>query len=458
MYQQGMQHDYFCRYQNGELFTGKVWPGEGVFPDLSRIEVRTWWGNLYQRLLDDGVDGIWNDMDEPSLARISLPAEQVEATTQAPVHVNTMDNDVLHRAGGNTPTDPDGPPVLHKFFHNAYGMEMARSTYEGLLRLRPNSRPFVLNRSGTAGMQRYAALWTGDNTSSWEHLSLAISMCLNISMSGVSFVGVDIGGFWAACNGELLVRFAQLGAFLPFCRNHNAKDNPDQEPWAFGEPFESAYRTAIETRYRLLPYLYTLFHQAATGGEPIIRPLYYHYPNDEQAAGVEDEFLVGDTLLLAPIYQESATSKSVYLPAGTWLDYWSGNEYPGDGWSDIEAPLERWPLLIRGNSIIPSGPLMQFTDQYPTDPLTFTCYMAIDGLASYTLYEDDGSTLAYQNGAFAQTSISCRVVEDFVTMEIEEHFNNYRPQREEYEIILHLGGKTLQQKVKAGQGKIVIRL
>jgi alpha-glucosidase len=307
-------------------------------------------------------------------------------------------------------------------------------------------------------VQRYAAIWTGDNWSRWEDILMAMPMCLNIGMSGIPFVGVDIGGFWEASNGELLVRFAQLGALLPFCRNHNAIGNPDQEPWAFGEPFESAYRTAIETRYRLLPYLYTLFHQADTSGAPIIRPLYYHYPNDEQAASVEDEFLVGDTLLSAPIYQEGATSKSVYLPAGIWLDYWSGTEYPGDGWSDIEATLERWPLLIRGNSILPSGPLMQFTDQYPTDPLTFSCYMAIDGLATYTLYEDDGSTLAYQNGAFAQTSISCRVFEDFVTVEIEEQFNNYRPQRAEYEIILHLGGKTVQQKVKAGQRKIVIRL
>jgi alpha-glucosidase len=457
VYQQGMEHDYFCRYQNGKLFTGKVWPGECVFPDFSRSEVRTWWGNLYQRLLDDGVDGIWNDMDEPSLARISLPAEQVEATTQAPVHVNTMDNDVLHNAGGDTPTDPDGPPVLHKFFHNAYGMEMARSTYDGLLRLRPNSRPFVLTRSGTAGMQRYAALWTGDNTSSWEHLSLAIRMCLNISMSGVPFVGVDIGGFWNACPAELLVRFAQLGAFLPFCRNHNAVGNPSQEPWAFGESHESAFRKAIETRYSLIPYLYTLFQEASTDGTPIMRPLYYHYPRDEQACDSETEFLIGDALLSAPIYEQGATSRSVYLPEGTWFDYWDGTAYPGDTTSEIPAPLDRWPLLVRGNSILPTGPVMQYVDQRPTDPLTFTCYMATDGLASYTLYEDDGSTQAYRNGAYATTSVSCRAEPDLITVRIDEQHSGYRPQREAYEIVVRVGGRLLQRRVKAGQRTVTVQ-
>lgn len=453
VYQQGIEHDYFCRYENGDIFTGNVWPGACVFPDYSRSAVRTWWGNLYQSLLDVGVDGIWNDMDEPALTNMLVLNEPEIA-----IKSNTMPDDVQHRAGGDQPTGPDGWTTLHTFFHNAYGMEMARSTYEGLLRLRPNARPFVMTRSGTAGVQRYAAVWTGDNTSQWEHILLAMPMCLNLSMSGVAFVGVDIGGFWDPSNGELLVRFAQLGALLPFCRNHNAMGNPDQEPWAFGEPFESAYRVALEVRYQLLPYLYTLFHQAATTGAPIIRPLYYHYPQDEQACDVQDEFLVGDSLLSAPLYEQGATSRTVYLPEGIWFDYWTGQEYGGNGTSEIAAPLEHWPLFIRGNSIVPSGPLLQFVDQAPTDPLTITCYMATDGLANYTLYEDDGATRAYQQGTFAETTISCRVQEDFITVEIEEQFHTFRPQREAYEVIVHVGNRTLQQRVQAGQGKVVIRL
>ena len=453
VYQQGMEHDYFCRYDNGNIFVGNVWPGACVFPDFSQSAVRTWWGDLYQGLLNQGVDGIWNDMNEPALTNMMVPdAVEIETTS------NTMPDDVLHQAGRDQPTGPDGGRTLHKFYHNAYGMEMARATYEGLSRLRPNSRPFVMTRSGTTGVQRYAALWTGDNTSQWEDILMAIPMCLNIGMSGVAFIGVDIGGFWEASNGELLVRFAQLGALLPFCRNHNALDNPDQEPWGFGEPFESAYRTAMEVRYRLLPYLYNLFHQAATTGAPIIRPLYYHYSQDEEACDVQDEFLVGDALLSAPIYKQGVTDWSVYLPEGIWFDYWDGKEYGGRGWSEIATPLERWPLFIRGNSILPTGPMMQYVDQSPTDPLTFTCYMATDGLASYTLYEDDGSSLAYQQGTSATIAISCRVQEDFVTVEIEEHFGAFRPQREAYELIVHTGNRTLQQRVKAGQGKVIIRL
>src|SRR5437763_10838964 len=236
-------------------------------------------------------------MNEPALTDMMVvenptPADTPGVDDQAKLSPstksNTMADDVLHLGDGDQPTGPDGPPTLHKFFHNAYGMEMARATYEGLLHLRPGQRPFVLTRSGTAGIQRYAALWTGDNTSQWADIPMAITMCLNIGMSGVPFTGVDIGGFWEASSGELLIRFAQLSALLPFCRNHNAQENPDQEPWAFGEPFESAYRVAIETRYRLLPYLYTLFQQAAASGAPIIRPLYFHYPQDEQACDVED--------------------------------------------------------------------------------------------------------------------------------------------------------------------------
>ncbi len=449
VYQQGMERDYFCRYQKGKIFTGSVWPGACVLPDYSRSEVREWWGNLYKGLLDQGVDAIWNDMNEPALTNILLENE-------TPMHGTTMSDDVLHRAGGDQPTGPDGPPTLHKFFHNAYGMEMARASYKGLLRLHPNNRSFVLSRSGTAGIQRYAALWTGDNTSQWDHIFMAMTMCLNLGMSGVPFVGADIGGFWNASNGELLARFAQLGALLPLCRNHSAIHNPDQEPWAFGEPFESVYRKAIELRYRLMPYLYTLFHEAATSGAPIMRPLYYHYPSDEEACNVQDEFLVGDALLSAPVYEQGATSHRVYLPAGTWFDYWDGTEYPGSGWSDIPAPLDRWPLFVRGNSIIPTGPLMQYTDQRLTDPLTFTCYMATDGQTSYTLYEDDGSTQAYLHGAFALTTINCHVNNDVAIVEIEEQHIAYQPQREEYEIIVQVGGRVLQQRVKAGQGRIVI--
>ncbi len=453
VYRQGLERDYFCRNTGGELFIGTVWPGACVFPDFSRSDVRTWWGSLYKRLLDQGVDAIWNDMNEPALTNSLLDAEQDEPSLWG----KTMDLDVLHRAGNDHPTSPDGPAISHRFFHNAFGMEMARTTYEGLTKLRPDSRPFVLTRSGTAGMQRYATLWTGDNTSQWSHIQLAISMCLNIGMSGVPFVGVDIGGFHEACNGELLVRFAQLGALMPFCRNHNAIKNPDQEPWAFGEPYESAYRQAVEIRYTLLPHLYTLFQKASIDGSPVMRPLFYHYPQDEQACDTQTAFLIGDSLLSVPISEPGTTSQSVYLPEGIWFDYWDGTTYPGQTTHDIAVSLDRWPLFVRGKSILPTGPVMQYADQHATDPLIITCYMATNGYTTYTLYEDDGNTQAYRHGAYARTTISCQVEHDVVCVKIEEDHRRYKPLRQTYDVIVHAGGRVLQQCAKAGQGTVTIK-
>lgn len=448
VFQQGQTLDAFCRYPDGNYFLGEVWPGTCVFPDFSRHEVREWWGSLYAEHLDLGVAGIWNDMNEPALTSI-LSEQSAEH-----VHGKTMHSHVLHQAGGEQSTGQDGAPVAHALFHNAYGMQMARATYEGLLRLRPDERPFVLSRSGTGGIQRYAALWTGDNTSAWEHISQAMVMCLNLSMSGVPFIGMDLGGFWNDSDGELLVRFAQLGALVPFCRNHNAKFTHAQEPWAFGEPFESAYRTAIELRYRWLPYLYTLFADSANSGSPLLRPLYYHYPQDERACQVEDELLLGETLLSAPITEQGATSREVYLPVGTWFHYWSGQPYNGGQTYEIEATLENWPLFVRANSILPLGPVMQYTDGQPTDPLTLHCYMLPGGRASYTLYEDDGATQAHTRGCFAETLITCQAQEAEVTVEIEERFAHYHPQREWYEVIVHLAGRTFARKMKSGQGKL----
>lgn len=449
-YQHIIEHDYMCRLPNGEAFVGSAWPGDCVFPDFSRDEVRKWWGELYQGFLQQGIAGSWNDMNEPSLTTMMQ-----KHTTN--ISGASFSNDIIHRAGGEEATGPDGPPTTHLFFHNAYGLQMARAAREAAQSLFPDARPFVLTRAGTAGVQRYGAVWTGDNSSWWEHIRLGMVMCLNLSMSGVPVVGADIGGFWENCTGELLVRFAQMGALLPFCRNHNALHDREQEPWSFGEPYESAYRTAIEQRYRLLPYLYTLFHEAATTGEPILRPLYYYYAQDEQvytSEVAETEFLVGRSLLSAPISQEGAINRQVYLPEGTWMSYWDGQMYLGGRWHSIGAPLEQWPLFVLAPSILPLGPIMQYVGQHATDPLTLHCYMIENGEASYTLYEDDGATLGYRNGAFAQTRITCSVDETQVKVSIEEDYSSYRPQREEYDVIVHTGTRVLHTHLKAGQGRV----
>jgi alpha-glucosidase len=452
VYQQGLARDYFCRTRKGELFLGHVWPGLCAFPDFSRQQVRQWWGTLHQAHLAMGVAGIWNDMNEPAL----ISPSRVESSQQ--MDSRTMDGSVVHQAGGQDRSGPDGPPLSHRQFHNAYGMQMARATYEGLRHLQPDGRPFVLTRSGTAGIQRYAAVWTGDNTSAWEYIPQAISTCLNLSMSGVPFVGVDIGGFWQDASGELLVRFAQLGALLPFCRNHSARDTVHQEPWAFAEPYETAFRTAITLRYRALPYLYSLFAAASRTGAPLMRPLAYHFPRDEQACCVSDAFLIGDTLLCAPVYEAGADSRQVYLPAGTWFDYWTDQVYQGPQTHQIAVPLDHWPLFVHANRLLPLGPLMQYTDQRPADPLTIHCYLSPQGEARYTLYEDDGATQAYTNGTYAQTLITCQADRQGLQVAIEEDNAHFRPARTWYELVAHLPGRILTARLPAGQGATAIRL
>ena len=391
VYQEGIRNGYFCALPNGQVLHGPVWPGLSAFPDFSRADVREWWGAQQSALTEMGVDGVWNDMNEPSLTGYFAPDLNVpQGSTLAP--------EARHGA--------DGTPLSHAEFHNAYGAMMSRAAYEGLERLHPDQRPFVLTRSAFAGAQRFAALWTGDNSSTWEHLHMAIPQCLNIGLSGMAFVGVDIGGFWGSANPELLTRWTQLGALMPFCRNHSALGTALQEPWAFGEPYESIIRRYLELRYRLLPYLTTLFHEAATTGAPLMRPLFWHYLDDLTAREIEDQFLLGRDLLVAPVYKERASTRRLYLPAGEWVAFWSGERYQGQNWIEVRAPLDELPLFVRGGAILPMGPVMQHTAERPTDPLTLVLYVSTrspDADDSSTLYEDDGETTGYRGGDFCQT-------------------------------------------------------
>ncbi|GAC1449737.1 MAG: glycoside hydrolase family 31 protein [Ktedonobacterales bacterium] len=437
----GHSRGAFCRLPDGTLFTGHVWPGECVFPDFSQATVRAWWGERHQELLHAGVAGIWNDMNEPSLTTFFTPGEPV-------AHGTTLDPTVVHAAGGE-----DGPPLAHAAFHNAYGLEMARATYEGLARLRPERRPFVLTRSGGPGIQRYAAVWTGDNSSIWPHLRLAVRMCLGLGLSGVPFVGADVGGFWQDCTGELLVRFTQLGAVLPFFRNHSARRTHPQEPWAFGQPYEALCRQAIELRYRLLPYVYTAFAQAAAEGTPIARALAYAYPQESAAVAVDDQLLLGDALLAAPVLDEDVPERAVYFPAGTWVDLWSGQRSTGPQRIAVAAPLDALPLFAREGSIVPLGPLMQYVGERPSDPITLACYLGAAGsTAAGTLYEDDGASTAYRAGAARHTRFSAVREHDRVEVHVRAPEGTFDAGAHAWVVELHL------PQTAAGQGLQVARV
>jgi alpha-glucosidase len=416
---EGVERDYFVRMPNGALFTGSVWPGASVFADFSRSDVRAWWGERHSALLDAGLAGIWDDMNEPGLTDMFAPGSGTP-------HGTTMALDAIHRPDG-----PDGPTLPHARFHNAYGMQMARATREGLERLRPNERAFVLTRSGYAGVQRYAALWTGDNSSRWEHMPLAARMCLSIGMSGQPFVGFDSGGFFDAPSGELLVRYMQLGAFFPFYRNHSSADTPAQEPWAFGQPWEAFCRDAITLRYQLLPYFYTLFEAASRTGAPITRPMLYAFPGDPTVVGLEDQFMVGGDLLVAPVLRAGQRQREVRFPAGVWRDWLTGQRYDGPLTAQVESPIDAAPLFLREGAILPLGPIMQYVGELEEEPLTLVCALGPeDGArAEGTLYEDDGATRDFERGIWSRTRFTAKRSGQRVTLRADQPDGPYRAAR-----------------------------
>jgi alpha-glucosidase len=373
VYQEGITCDYFCKYIEGQLYTGQVWPGESAFPDFTERSVREWWGEKHQEFIALGIHGIWNDMNEPAIFN----------------ETKTMDLDVIHKN--------DGDPKTHGELHNLYGLYMSMATYEGLKKLLNGKRPFVLTRAGYAGIQKYAAVWTGDNRSFWEHLQMSIPMILNMGLSGIAFAGADVGGFAHDANAELTTRWTQVGAFLPYFRNHSAIGFARQEPWAFGQPYESIIKKYIDLRYHFLPHLYTLFHEASTTGLPVVRPLLLEYPADKRTANLNDQFLFGANILIAPILQPDTTHRAVYLPEGEWVNYETGETHAGGQHILAAADLDSMPIFLKSGTIYAGGSPIQHTGEQ--QEITFHVYR---GDGTYTYYEDNGETFDYQTGAYNQ--------------------------------------------------------
>lgn len=408
-YDSGMSNNCFVKWPNGKVFEGPVWPsqaeknpGPSVFPDFSRPATREWWGNLYHILLDVGVAGIWNDMDEPSV--FNTPS-------------GTMPEELIH--------DNDGQPTTHAEIHNVYGQLMSRSTYEGLSRLRPNDRAFVLTRSTFAGGQRYAAVWPGDNTADWSSLRQSVSTLLGMGVSGFPFVGSDISGFVRPASGELYARWLQAGVFYPFMRSHTELDTPDKEPWAFGPQFEAINRRTIELRYQLLPYIYNIMQQASQTGVPALRPLFLEFPTDQNVADIDDEFMFGSDLLVAPVLWEGFTAREVYLPPGEWFDYWTGHHYKGGSRIHVEAPIDFIPIFVRAGGFIFRQPVIQNTGEMPGQPLRVLIAPAAESAS--TLYEDDGESMQYRQGDSVTRRFHQTQTSESTVVEISAPEGQYRP-------------------------------
>ena len=407
-YDSGMKGDDFVRDPGGSVYVGPVWPGDSVFPDFTLTRVRDWWGSLYKDFVGMGVSGYWNDMNEPAVFR--YPEK-------------TMPLDVVHRLD-------DGTTLDHRAIHNVFGMENARATYDGLRKLQPNERPFVLTRAAYAGAQRFAATWTGDNSATWNHISMSTPMLLSMGLSGYPLVGDDIGGFASSPPMDLLTRWYELGAFNPIYRNHASKGTLDHEPWVGGPEQEDIRRRYIELRYKLLPYIYTGIEEMARTGLPLMRPVFLEYPQAEEFYGDDRDFLFGRDLFVAPVVSETLDSHAVQLPPGDWYDYWTAEKHNSKDLITLHPKLDEVPLYVRSGAILPMQPLVQYTGEKPDGPLALRVYVPAEGSSSDcrgSLYQDDGHTFAYAKGEILRVDYSCRVSANSITVTSSVTKNAFQP-------------------------------
>jgi len=420
-YDTGLAGKHFVRNPDGSVYVGKVWPGPSVFPDFTDQGARRWWGGLYSNFVSEGLAGFWNDMNEPSV--FNTPGK-------------TIPDDVQHRI---EETGFQSRVASHREIHNVYGMENSRATYEGLIRISPDKRPFVLTRATYAGGQRYAATWTGDNSATWNHLRLTTPMLESLGLSGFGMSGADVGGFIGTPTPELLTKWTQLATFQPIDRNHSEKGTAQREPWVNGIEQEDIRRHYIEERYKLMPYLYTAVEEMSRTGLPVVRPLFLEFPEaaaDKHPIDLDatNEFLFGPDLLVAPPpFPEKLDTYRVQFPPLDWYDYWTGERMERqvqEGGLPIAKPvslhpmLETLPVYVREGAIIPMQPLTQSTNEIPEGALILRIYPGRDCKGS--LYQDDGKTLAYRRGEFLRMQFTCEVSQDSVRLHVGSHQGSYR--------------------------------
>ena len=437
-YDSGTAGDHFVKNPDGSTYVGTVWPGDSVFPDFTQARTRQWWGSLFKTFVDDGVAGFWNDMNEPAV--FGTPEKTMPANVQSRI---------------------DEPGFKKRMateleVHNIFGLENARATYDGELALRPNERPFVMTRASYAGGQRYGCTWTGDNSSTWNHLRMTVPQIINLGLSGFALSGADVGGFAGSPSPDLLTKWVELAAFQPIDRIHSAKGTRMHEVWVDGPEHETIRRRFIEERYRLMPYFYTTAEETSRDGLPIDRPLFLEYPDDLTG---ETEFMFGSRILVAPSsYLEEPVPYAVHLPQGTWYDYWTGDQIKSGkpaGQVDLEQRdkviaqkplmvtplLDQLPVYVRGGSILPIAPLIQSTSETPNGPLILRVFPLTEGFDSQAeacageVYTDDGHTLNFRNGEFARIHFSCSEAPNgAVNVQISKQEGTWKPWWREYRV------------------------
>ena len=404
-YDEGVAKNYFATYPNGENYVGSVWPGRCHFPDFFDEKVREWWGASFTALTEPGVEGFWNDMNEPAAW------------------------------GQNMPWMMKFGEKFMPGVRNAYGMQMARATYEGTKKIGINKRPFVLTRAAYAGTQRYSAVWTGDNSASDDHMLLGQRMVNSLGITGMSFTGVDIGGFSGNPTPELMVRWNSLGVYTPMFRNHAMQGTVYREPWRWGEENEAIIKKDIEQRYRLLPYIYSGFYQSQQTGMPLSRTLAINYTDDENVYDTkyQNQFLFGDSMLIAPVESTKLTAE-VYLPKGEWYRMTSGEKFEGGTVINADAPLTDLPVFVNAGAIIPMQQVIQSTNDKGDGILALHIWYGEEA-NNFIYYEDDGSSYDYQKGVYYKREI--RFDPENKTISLSEVEGAYQSKYDRVKLVLH---------------------
>lgn len=412
VYKSGTAKDVWVKTVKNKEFHGDAWPGACSFPDFTQPKTAQWWADLYQDFIGKGVDGVWNDVNEPQISHTPT---------------GTMPENNKHLGGDNIPAGP------HLKYHNVYGFLMVKASRDGIMKARPQNRPFILTRSNFLGGQRFAATWTGDNASWESHMKLSVPMILTLGLSGQPFSGADIGGFLFNPDAELFGRWMALGAFYPFSRGHACAGTINKEPWAFGQKVEDISRMALERRYVLLPYYYTLLHEASENGMPIMRPVFFADPKDTLLRAEEQAFLIGDNLLVVPEW-----AKNPALPKGIWRNL---SLISGDDKDPYQAKLS-----IRGGSIIPTGKIIQNTTEKSLDPLTLLVCLDDKGEACGTLYWDEGDNWSFKDGnySFQRFTATC-TADNKVVVKLAQKEGKYITENNDMAIVKVITDKGVYQ-------------
>lgn len=412
VYKSGTANDVWVKTAQGKEFHGDAWPGACAFPDFTQPKTVRWWADLYKDFLDKGVDGVWNDVNEPQISNTPT---------------GTMPEDNKHLGGDKIPAGP------HLKYHNVYGYLMVKASREGIMKARPQNRPFILTRSNFLGGQRFAATWTGDNASWESHMTMSVPMILTLGLSGQPFSGADVGGFLFNPDANLFGRWMALGAFYPFSRGHACAGTINKEPWAFGQKVEDVSRMALERRYVLLPYYYTLLHEASETGMPIMRPVFFADPKDTLLRAEEQAFLIGENLLVVPEWAQNPA-----LPKGIWRNL---SLIPGDDKDSYQAKLK-----IRGGAIIPTGKIIQNTNEKSLDPLTLLVCLDEKGEAHGTLYWDEGDNWSFKDGNYSfQHFTAIRTADNKVQVKITQKKGKYITENNDMAIVKIITDKGIYQ-------------